>query len=234
MTYLLYCEDNMDVLQRIPACIMDCTAVYADCIYESMNFDWTILCREALNPNGVFFVQTDQHSVYEMKLFLDKLFGKENFINHLIYIQEWGGASKRFFPKKHDDILFYAKGKDYKFYRERIQVIKKTAGSALDKNGGMKTPCDVFYDLGNFSTMSKEREKTVGGKNIQWQKPLKLIERLLLPTTDEGDLVLDCFMGSGTTGVFAVKNNRDFIGIEKDKDIFSLAKKRIDEACLTK
>ena len=232
MTYALYCEDNMEILKMFSRERISCSAVYADCIYESMDFSWIKPCYEVLNTNGVFFVQTDQHSVYEMKLFLDTVFGKENFINHLIYIQEWGGASKRFFPKKHDDILFYAKGKDYKFYRERIQVVKKTAGTALDKNGGMKTPCDVFYDLGNFSTMSKEREKTTDGKNVQWQKPLKLIERLLLPTTDESDLIIDPFMGSGTTGVFAVKNNRDFAGIEQDKDIFAIAKKRIDEACL--
>ena len=103
----------------------------------------------------------------------------------------------------------------------------------FDKKGtGTKIPCDVFYDLGNFSTISKEREKTASGKNVQWQKPLKIIERLLLPTTDESDLIIDPFMGSGTSGVFAVNNNRDFIGIEQDKDIFAIAKKRIDKAML--
>jgi site-specific DNA-methyltransferase (adenine-specific) len=229
----LYHGNNISILEKLLDADTVCSAIYADCIYESLDFSWTELCYNLLERNGVFFVQTDQHSVYEMKLYLDTIFGKENFINHLIYIQEWGGTSKRFFPKKHDDILFYAKGKDYKFYPDRILIPKKTAGTAFDKKGtGTKIPCDVFYDLGNFSTISREREKTNDGKNVQWQKPLKLIERLLLPTTDESDLILDLFMGSGTTGVFAVKNNRDFIGIEQDKNIFAIAKKRIDKAML--
>jgi len=100
MTYLLYCEDNMDVLQRIPACIMDCTAVYADCIYESMNFDWTILLSWSIESQRVFFVQTDQHSVYKMKLFLDKLFGKENFINHTDLHSRMGRRKQEVLPKK--------------------------------------------------------------------------------------------------------------------------------------
>ena len=219
----LFLGNNIEIMNNL---VIKFDTIYADCIYESLDFTWINFCYDLLKSNGIIFIQTDYHSVYEMKLFLDNLFGKENFINHLIYKQEWGGASKRFFPKKHDDILFYTKGKDYKFYADRIRIPKVTAGTALDKNGGLKIPCDVFDDLGNFSTISKERIK-LNNKNIQWQKPLKLINRLLLPTTDEGDLVLDPFMGSGTTGVWCKQNNRDFIGIEVDEKIFSIAEERI-------
>jgi DNA modification methylase len=181
-------------------------AIYADCIYEELNFTWIAECHRILKPHGVFFVQTDYHSVYMMKLFCDKIFG----------------------ARKHDDILFYAKTKDYSWYPERIQIPKATAGTAFDKKGtGMKTPCDVFYDLGNFSTMDKERVKDEKGKNIQWQKPLKLVNRLLLPTTDVGDTVLDPFLGTGTTGVWSVQNNRQFIGIEEDPKILEIARERI-------
>jgi DNA modification methylase len=151
-----------------------------------------------------------------------------NFINELIYVNEWGGTSRRFFSKKHDNILFYANGEDYKFYPERIQIPKVTAGTAFDKKGtGLKTPCDVFYDHASFSTMSGERIK-FGEHNIQWQKPLWLMDRLLLSTTDEGDTVLDPFMGSGTTAVWCKKNNRNFIGIENNKEVFEIAKERIN------
>lgn len=225
--------NNVEVLYRIldeqkGKPFADC--IYADCIYEDEDFEeWVNICYQALKPNGVFYVQTDYHTVANFKIYLDDLFGRENFINWLIYKQEWGGVPKKAFPRKHDDILMYGKEGDYKFYKSRIQIPKATAGTAFDKKGtGLKTPCDVFDDLGNFSTISKERIK-FNDRNIQWQKPLKLMERLLLPVTDEGDLVLDPFSGSGTTAEWCYRNNRNCIAIENDKEIFKLSRKRIME-----
>lgn len=203
--------------------------VYGDCIYESTDFRWADLCYYLLKPNGIFYVQTDYHTSAEWKIYLDRLFGKQNFLNWIITVQEWGGVSKKFFPRKHDDILMYSKGKDYKFYSERIMIPKVTAGTALDKKGtGLKIPCDVFYDLGNFSTISLERVKDDTGKNIRWQKPQKLFDRILRVCTDDGDLVLDPFMGSGSCGIYCQEHNLDYIGIEKDKKVFEVARKRFN------
>jgi len=233
---VLYNASNEEVILDVfniydlwrPRVVFD--AIYADCIYESLDFNWIYYCYECLKDNGVFYVQTDYHTVAYYKNRLDRIYGKDNFINWIITIQEWGGTSKRFFPRKHDDILMYAKGKDYKFYPERIQIEKATKGTKLDKKGtGLKTPCDVFYDLGNFSTISKERVKSSNGKNIQWQKPLSLINRLLISTTDIGDSVLDPYMGTGTTGVWCVDNYRNFHGVEIDGEIYNIAKERIEE-----
>ena len=221
----LFKADNLTILRHLYKNGVKADVVYADCIYEDPNFaEWIDACYDILDDNGIIYIQTDYHTVAEMKTFLDIDW---IFINWLIYVQEWGGTSKRFFPRKHDDILMYAKGNNYKFYPERIQIPKATAGTAFDKKGtGLKTPCDVFYDLGNFSTISKERIK-IDGKNVQWQKPLKLMNRLLLSTTDVGDLVIDPFMGTGTTGEWCLTNQRHFIGIEKDETIYSIARKRL-------
>lgn len=227
---MLYLGNNQKIMDVLYHEGKRFTAVYADCIYENLDFSWIDLCYDLLIPNGVIFIQTDYHSVYKMKIYMDKLFGNFNFINHLIYMQEWGGTSKRSFPKKHDDILFYAKSLDYKFYPDRIQIPKVTAGTALDKKGtGLKTPCDVFYDLGNFSTISKERVKGKDTKNVRWQKPLKLIERLLLPTTDEGDSVLDPFCGTGTTAVWCEQNNREYVCIDNDIEMIRLTTERLND-----
>jgi DNA modification methylase len=208
--------------------------IYGDCIYESTDFGWAQNAYALLKPNGIFMVQTDYHTAAEYKIYLDKLFGKAGFVNWLIYKQEWGGISRRYFPRKHDDIIVYAKGLNYKFYPERVMIPKVTAGTSLDKRGdGLKIPCDVFDDLGNFHTTSKERVK-LDEHNIQWQKPLKLMERLILPFTDEQDLVLDPFLGSGTTGVWCARNRRRFIGIENDPVVLEIAEKRImDELGIT-
>lgn len=229
MTRLLLNGDNLNEMGFLLERNYRFNCIYADCIYESEDFRWLSYCRELLMENGIFFVQTDYHTVAEYKLVLDHLYGKQNFVNWLIYIQEWGGTSKRFFPRKHDDILMYSKSPYYKFYPDRIQIEKKTKGTAFDKKGtGLKTPCDVFYDLGNFSTIAKERVKDSEGRNIQWQKPLKLMERLFLPVTDENEWVLDPFMGTGSTGEWCKQNNRNFVGIELNKEIFKIAWERLE------
>jgi len=227
--YKIYNDDNEKILDQLYWTEhVEFDLIYADCIYNNKKFDdWIFKSFEVLSYGGIFMIQTDYHTVAEIKIFLDEL--GLHFINWAIYLQEWGGTSNRFFSRKHDDILIYAKGPDYKFYPERVQIPKATANTAFDKKGtGKKTPCDVFYDLGNFSTMSKERVK-LNGKNIQWQKPLKLMNRLLLPFTDKGDVILDPFMGSGTTGVWSMQNRRVFFGIEKDKEVFNIAKERIQK-----
>jgi site-specific DNA-methyltransferase (adenine-specific) len=75
--------------------------------------------------------------------------------------------------------------------------------------------------------MASERTK-LGDKNIQWQKPLKLMNRLMLPFSDEEDYILDPFMGSGSLGVWCIENNRNYTGIEIDKDIYVVARNRLD------
>ena len=222
---LLYKDDNVTVLRELYHTGQRVDLVYADCIYESEEFIWLFESLRLLKPNGVIMVQTDHHTASQ---YYDMLCFDHTFVNWVIYKQEWGGVSKRYFPRKHDDILIFAKGNDYKFHYERVMIPKATAGTALDKRGdGVKIPCDVFDDLGNFHTMDKERVKGKDGKNIKWQKPLKLMDRLLLPFTDRGDTILDPFMGTGTTGVWCAKNNRKFIGVEIENEIFNIAHDRL-------
>lgn len=225
----LYNEDNTTLLEKLKEENYRCNIVYGDCIYDSLFLSWANQCYDLLKDGGIFYVQTDDSTQAEWKCRLDGLFGRKNWLNTLITIQEWGGTSNRFFPRKHDYIHMYSKGKNYKFYPERIQIPKITAGTNLDKKGtGLKTPCDVFYDLGNFPTTSKERIKSVDGKNIRWQKPIKLFERILRVCTDEGDEILDPFMGSGSLGVYCKQNNLNYTGIEKDSSTFKIAEKRIE------
>ena len=201
--------------------------VYADCIYEDTDFSWASACWHMLRDTGIFYLQTDYHTVAEWKIYLDKLFGKKNLVNWISVEFDWGGRSRRSFAKKTDFILMYSKTKDYKFYPQRVEIPKATAGTKLDKKGtGLKIPTDFWKDM-SFSTISKERVKTEDGRNIRWQKSLKLIDRLLSVCTDAGDLVLDPFMGSGTSGVWAKENSRDYIGVEIDPQVFSIAKSRI-------
>lgn len=201
--------------------------IYGDMIYENADLSWITKYWEMLAPNGIFQVQTDYHTSAQVKLLLDSLPGSI-FINEVIYLQEWGGTPKKGFPMKHDNIYIYANGKDFHWDKSKIEIPKKTAGTKFDKKGtGLKTPCSVFYDLGNFSTMSKERIKTKDGKNIRWQKSLPLMRRLIYPFVKSGFLIIDPFCGSGTTGEVAKEMDCDFIGIELDEVPYKISKKRL-------
>ena len=216
--------DNLDsfFLKRLA------NLIYADMIYENLNFDWVDHYWNMLDENGIFIIQTDYHTVAQMKIYMDNLAVKSNFVSWVIYKQEWGGVPKKGFPHKHDDILIYSKGNNFKWHGDRIQIPKVTAGTKFDKKGtGLKTPCSVFDDLGNFSTMSKERIKNGNGKNIQWQKPLKLLRRLMYPFLDKGDLVLDPFCGTATSGVVALEIGCEYVGIENNPAVFQIAKERL-------
>lgn len=199
--------------------------IYADMMYDDMDFDrWLPNCRKALKETGSIFVQTDYRSVAELKLYMDNLFGKKNFVNWIIWPYDWGGRPKNAFGRKHDDILWYSKTSSYNFYSEPIQIPKATAGTKLNPSGRSgKLPTDVWQDIGNFHTMASER---ISG--VKWQKPERLIRRIILSVTKEGDQILDPFAGSGTTSAVAIKEGRKSVGIEIDPDICRIAIERLE------
>lgn len=201
--------------------------IYCDYIYQNTNFEWIDKYWNFLSNDSIFIAQTDDSTVAECKIKLNSM-PNSFFINTCISIQEWGGVPRKGFPKKHDYIHIFSNGKNFKWYGNRIQIQKITRQTAFDKKGtGLKTPCSVFYDIGNFSTMSKERIKIEDGKNIRWQKSMALLNRLCLPFTDEEDYILDPFMGSGSLGKWCKQNNRNYMGLEIDPNIFAIAKREL-------
>lgn len=222
---ILIKEDNLNVLRYLASLSKVFTFIYADMIYEDRNFSWIPPSLGLLRDNGVFVIQTDYHTAAEVKIYSESL--GLNLINWCIYINDWGGVPAKGFPRKHDDILIFSKSKKFKWYPERIQIPKATAGTAFDKKGtGKKTPPDVFYDKPSFSTVARERIK-LGDRLVRWQKPVWLMERLLLPFTDEKDSVLDLFMGTGTLAIACRKHKRKYFGIESSEEIFRLAERRL-------
>ncbi len=222
---ILYNGDNLEAVKKLQSTSIRYDLIYSDMIYQDEEIFWINELAGLLKKRGIFIVQTDYHTVAEVKIKLDNL--GLNFVNWISVKFEWGGTSKRYFPRKTDFILVYSNGNDYKFHYDRVLIPKATAGTKLDKKGtGLKIPCDFWEDM-SFSTLAKERVKLPNGHNIQWQKPLKMMRRLMTPFLDIGDSVLDSFMGTGTTGVVALDLVCDYTGLESDPDIFKLAEKRI-------
>jgi DNA modification methylase len=148
---------------------------------------------------------------------LDEQFGIDGFVNHLIWTYGLGGSSPRRFARKHDDILFYAKGEDYFFDPPRVPATSNRM------KGQMKKATDVI-DIPTINNMAAER---VG---YPTQKPLALLELLVGACCPEGGVVLDPFCGSGTTLVAARKLGRDAIGIDINADAVAIAGGRLNEA----
>jgi len=194
--------------------------------------------RELLKPEGTLFLHLDWHAIHYAKVVLDHLFGIDNFQNELIWYYSGGGASKTRFARKHDNILYYTKSaKAWKFYADRVRTPYKWTdgqpradGSSRDYERG-KLPDDVWEQ----HALMPWAEESVA---YPTQKPESLLERLLLATSDEGDVVGDFMCGSGTTVTTAQRLNRRWVAADQSRVAVCLAAERLAQLlapdCLTR
>lgn len=203
--------------------------IYSDMIYENLDLSWLSRYWELLKEGGTFAIQTDWHSLFEVGYYMKYNLENSFHLNNIVWKSEFGNFPKNKFRQAHDDIIIFSKGKNYKFYPERVQMEKATAKSkGLNPSGRTtKLATSVWSDI-TLTTIAKERIKKNDGHNIKWQKPIELMNRLVSPFTDVGDWVLDNFMGSGTLAEWCKLNDRNYVGIEFDKEPYELAVKRLE------
>lgn len=181
--------------------------------------------REAhrvLTPNGSIYLHLDFHAVHRARLILDAIFGPERFLNEIIWAYDYGGRARNLWPRKHDNILWYAKSSTWTFNRDAIARIPYMApdlvGAEKAKRG--KLPTDVWW-MTIVPTNGRERT------GYPTQKPERLLERIVLASSHPGDLVLDFFCGSGTTGVVAARHGRRYILVDKNPRAIAIARRRL-------
>lgn len=203
--------------------------IYTDMIYENLDLSWIPKYWNMLLDGGVFIVQTDWHSVYEVGYMMKNFFADSFHINSIAWKNEFGNFPKNKFRQSHDDIIIFSKGRDYKFYPDRVQMEKATAKSkGLNPSGRTtKLATSVWNDI-TLTTVAKERVRKKDGHSIRWQKPIRLMERICSPFTDEEDWILDPFAGTATLGQWCKENNRNYVGIEYDKEPYYLAVQRLE------
>jgi site-specific DNA-methyltransferase (adenine-specific) len=176
-----------------------------------------------LKPGGSFFLHIDHREVHYCKVLLDRIFGRECFINEIIWAYDYGGRSKKKWSAKHDNILFYAKDpRRYTFNFEEMDRIPYMAPGLVTKKKAArgKTPTDVWW---HTIVPTRSKEKT----GYPTQKPLGVLERIVKIHSNPGDLVLDCFAGSGTLGEAAARLERDFVLIDNHKEAVRIMAKRL-------
>ncbi len=175
-----------------------------------------------LKDNGSFYFHIDYREVHYCKIMLDGLFGRENFVNEVIWAYDFGGRPKNRWPAKHDDILFYVKDKDnYIFNREQIARIPYMAPGLVGKEKAEKgkLPTDTWWHT-IVGTNSKEKT------GYPTQKPQALLERIICASSPIGGVVLDFFAGSGTTAAACLALNRNFILVDNNPQAHEVMHKR--------
>jgi DNA modification methylase len=199
--------------------------------------------RRVLAGTGSLFVHLDYRAVHYVKVALDRLFGRARFVNEIVWCYAVGGKSRRGFGRKHDTILWYARGEDWAFYPDAVRVPRR-GGSHMrvvldggapvqektDRRTGRvyrypiaagKVPEDWWTDVETLNHSDRER--------TGWpsQKPERLIERILRAVTAPGDRVADWFAGSGTTPAVAQRLGRRFVAVDREPDAIALCMSRL-------
>jgi site-specific DNA-methyltransferase (adenine-specific) len=180
--------------------------------------------HRVLKPTGSLYLHCDATAAHYLKVLLDSIFGKENFINHIVWCYNTQGKPKKGFAKKHDDILFYAKDKSkFKFNKITIEPNDVARYNKTEEETGRKYQIDgkgyKYYldegrycpDYWNIHALTNHAKERTG---YPTQKPLALMKRIIEASTNEGDLVLDPFCGCATTCVAAQQLQRKWIGID--------------------
>ncbi len=179
--------------------------------------------RRLLTANGSLYFHIDYREVHHCKILLDEIFGRECFLNEIIWAYDYGARTKKKWPAKHDNILWYAKDPgNYVFNYDHLDRIPYMAPGLVgpEKAARGKTPTDVWW----HTIVSPTGQEKTG---YPTQKPLGILKRIIDASSNPGDTVLDFFAGSGATGAAAAELGRKFILIDDNAEAFAVMKKRL-------
>lgn len=179
--------------------------------------------RRVLADDGSLFVHLDPRESHYCKVLLDELFGRDSFLNEIVWAYDYGGRSRRRWPAKHDTILWYAKDPArYVFHYDAIDRVPYLAPELQppERAARGKVPTDVWW-LSVVNTRSRERT------GYPTQKPVRLLERIVRVHSDPGDLVVDPFAGSGTTGEAAARLDRRYVLIDANPGAVAVMRRRL-------
>ena len=212
-------------------------------VIESANAAWgrdmgAFLCymgvrllemHRVLKPTGSLYLHCDPTASHYLKAMLDAIFGRKNFQNEFVWWYGGGGASKKRWGRKHDVILFYAKGSDWTFNLDAVRVPHKWVdgqrradGSERDPRG--KIPDDVI----KMNSLLPWANESTG---YPTQKPISLYRRFIEASSNPGEVVLDPFCGCATTLIAAEQSGRQWIGIDLWDDALDTVRERVEQEC---
>ena len=180
--------------------------------------------RRVLSEDGTLYFHIDAREVHYCKLLLDSIFGRDCFLNEIIWAYDFGGRTKRRWAPKHDNILVYVKDpRRYVFNAEDIDRVPYMAPSLVGpaKAARGKLPTDTWW---HTIVPTAGREKT----GYPTQKPLGVLRRIVRASSEPGELVLDFFAGSGTTGAACRELGRRFVLVDNNPEAIDVMRTRFE------
>ena len=249
-----YCMDNLELMKQIDDNSID--LIYCDILYNTgKKFDdfddnlgttqgaiewYRPRVREMyriLKNTGQIYLHMDFRLSHYIKVLLDEIFGEKNFINEIIWAYRTGGVSKKYFQRKHDNILRYSKTDKYthnslfeKSYLESQKTVDVNSPSS--KKWDLKRDDVGVYrnvhmrDVWDINIIYNQDKQAVG---YNTQKPKKLLERIIKASSNKGDIVADFFCGSGTTGVVAKELCRNYIMCDVNPKAVEISEIRLEK-----
>jgi site-specific DNA-methyltransferase (adenine-specific) len=179
--------------------------------------------RRLLCESGTLYLHIDYREAHYVKLLLDGLFGRNCFLNEIIWAYDYGARPRRRWPAKHDTILVYVKDPDrYWFDAEAVEREPYMAPGLVtaEKAARGKLPTDVWW---HTIVSPTGKEKT----GYPTQKPEGILRRIVQASSKPGDWCLDCFAGSGTLGAVAAALGRRFVLIDSNPEAVAVARRRV-------
>ncbi len=179
--------------------------------------------RRALAPAGSLLLHLDCREVHYAKVMLDGIFGRDSFLNEIVWAYDYGARSRKRWSRKHDNILWYARDPaNYTYRYDDIDRIPYLAPGLVGKEKAArgKTPTDVWWQT---IVPTNGREKT----GYPTQKPLAVLERFVRVHSNPGDLLLDFCAGSGSWGEAAAKHGRRFLLVDSNPEAVAVMRKRL-------
>jgi site-specific DNA-methyltransferase (adenine-specific) len=179
--------------------------------------------RRLLCESGTLYLHIDYREAHYVKLLLDGLFGRDCFLNEIIWAYDYGARPRRRWPAKHDTILVYVKDPDrYWFDAEAVEREPYMAPGLVtaEKAARGKLPTDVWW---HTIVSPTGKEKT----GYPTQKPEGILRRIVQASSKPGDWCLDCFAGSGTLGAVAGALGRRFVLIDSNPEAVAVARRRV-------
>jgi site-specific DNA-methyltransferase (adenine-specific) len=240
---MIVCQDNLEFLKNLPDNHID--LIYSDILYgtgrkfsdyqdlKSIKKDieehYIPRIKEmyrVLRKTGTIYLQMDTKISHWIRCIMDDIFGYEMMRNEIIWYYNTAPRKKLDFGKRHDVILRYTKTDIYKFNPIR-EPYSETAPRGYEKEKYYHPDGKVIGDVWQMNILGQNDKKERVGYDTQ--KPKKLIERIILASSDEGDLVADFYLGSGTTAVVSKELSRKFIGCDINPNAIEITNQRLSD-----
>lgn len=246
----MQCCDNLELLKSQPNESVD--LIYCDILYGTgRNFgDYQDLkpirseieshylprlkeMQRVLKSTGSIYLQCDSNLVHYLKVEMDRIFGIKNFQRDIIWRIGWVSGYKtkaNNWIRNHDNILYYTKSREFTFNKEYILYPADYVRRDGKKPTGIGIPIEDTWNCNNLDTLNSIQIMSFSKEKIGYdtQKPKVLLERIIKASSNEGDVVADYYLGSGTTAVVCKELNRNFIGCDINPKAIEITKGRLN------